>query len=200
MSKVRFPELHEIERPQSLSLGGEKLATLSSRVDSPFPDLISLLARLAEYRTIGEDLFLARYASGRKPKAHYFAYAGRQYPVKAVWAAAHKPPIHTRTFRTGEALAGLAALGFLVELQPVQRLGHRDRGHPAARLEPESPMTIHQERLQHRISRNGSGWYWEVANAEHEVIARGISDTLDQAREDAQKVSPSQNCTPKFAR
>jgi hypothetical protein len=188
MSKVRFPESHEIERAQSLSLGGEKPTTLSSGVDSPFPDVISCLAKLAEYRAIGEDLFLARYASGRKPKAHYFAYGGRQYPVKAIWAAAHKPPIHTRTFRTGEALAGLAALGFLVEVQPVQRLGHKDDRHPAARLEPDSQVTICQERLQHRMSRNGSGWYWEVANAKGEIIGRGIADTLDQARADVRTV------------
>src|SRR5215211_6170307 len=67
---------------------------------SPLPDVISVLTRLAEYRAIGEDLFLARYASGRRPKANYLVYEGRYYPVKAVWAAAHKPPIHTRTFRT----------------------------------------------------------------------------------------------------
>src|SRR5215204_812478 len=80
------------------------------------PHVISVLTKLAEYRAIGEDLFLCRYASGRRPKAHYFVYEGRHYPVKAVWAAAHDPPIHTRTFRTGAVLSGLAALGFLVEL------------------------------------------------------------------------------------
>jgi len=81
---------------------------------SPFPDILSVLHRLAEYRAIGDSLFLQRYASGRKPKAHYFAYEGRLYPVKAVWAAAHNPPIQTRTFRTTEALKGLQRLGFLL--------------------------------------------------------------------------------------
>jgi len=83
---------------------------------SSSPDVISVITKLAEYRTIGEALFLERYASGRRPKARYFTYEGRLYPAKAVWGAAHKPPIPTRTFRTGEALAGLAVLGFLVEL------------------------------------------------------------------------------------
>jgi len=35
--------------------------------------------------------------------------------------------------------------------------------------------------------QNGSGWYWEVVTAEREVIARGVADSYDQAREDAQK-------------
>jgi len=48
--------------------------------------------------------------------------------VKAVWAAAHRPPIHTRTFRTPEALAGLAALGFLLELQPATSGMHGTAG------------------------------------------------------------------------
>jgi hypothetical protein len=36
------------------------------------------------------------------------------YPVKAVWAAAHNPPIHTKTLSTSEALKGLERLGFLL--------------------------------------------------------------------------------------
>jgi len=43
--------------------------------------------------------------------------------------------------------------------------------------------------FQHRIMQNGSGWYWEVVTAEREVIARGVADSYDQAREDAQKAS-----------
>jgi hypothetical protein len=43
--------------------------------------------------------------------------------------------------------------------------------------------------FQHRIMQNGSGWYWEVVTTEREVIARGIADSYDQAREDAQKAS-----------
>ena len=100
------------------------------------PHVISVLTKLAEYRAIGEALFLERYASGRRPKAHYLVYEGRHYPVKAVWAAAHNPPIHTRTFRTAEALAGLAGLGFLVDLQPATSdtdlMGDKRPGKPGA--------------------------------------------------------------------
>ena len=45
------------------------------------------------------------------------------------------------------------------------------------------------EPLQRRIMPNGSGWYWEVVTAEREVIARGLADSYDQAREDAQEAS-----------
>ena len=114
----RVPKQHPSGPTESLGLDSTALVGLRLGGLSPFPDVNSVLTRLAEYRAIGEDLFLSRYASGRKPKAHYFVYEGRHYPVKAVWAAAHNPPIHTRTFRTGEALSGLAALGFLVELHP----------------------------------------------------------------------------------
>jgi hypothetical protein len=116
MAKIsRVPEEGRGGRTEGLALDLTAPPGLGSGGVSWSPDVISILTKLAEYRTIGEALFLERYASGRRPKAHYFLYEGRYYPVKAVWAAAHKPSIHTRTFRTGEALAGLAALGFLVE-------------------------------------------------------------------------------------
>jgi hypothetical protein len=116
----RVPERRPSAPTEPSGLNSTGLSGVPIGRVSPFPDVNSVLTRLAEYRAIGEDLFLCRYASGRRPKAHYFVYEGRQYPVKAVWAAAHNPPIHSRTFRTGEALAGLAALGFLVELHSRQ--------------------------------------------------------------------------------
>jgi hypothetical protein len=122
MGKIgRVPELRRSGPTATWARDPTAPAGLGLDEVSSSPHVKSVLAKLAEYRTIGEALFLNRYASGRRPKAHYFVYEGRHYPVKAVWAAAHKPPTHTRTFRTSEALAGLAALGFLVELAPSHR-------------------------------------------------------------------------------
>jgi hypothetical protein len=47
--------------------------------------------------------------------------------------------------------------------------------------------------LEFHISpNNGSGWYWEVVNKEHEVVARGLADTHHQARVDAMSAGQAQ--------
>jgi hypothetical protein len=76
------------------------------------PNKTSVLERLDECRRIGEQEFLNQYASGRAPRAHYLIHEGKRYPLKAVWAASHQPPIHTRDFKTGVAQRGLKRLGF----------------------------------------------------------------------------------------
>ncbi|KAA5596727.1 HNH endonuclease [Blastochloris sulfoviridis] len=60
------------------------------------------------------ESFINRYASGRNPKAHYLRHEGKLYPLKAIWAAAHNPSIHTRNFKTDVAIRGLSNLGFEV--------------------------------------------------------------------------------------
>jgi hypothetical protein len=76
------------------------------------PVKTSVLERLREHDIIGQREFLDRYSSGRSPRAHYLQYGGKLYPLKAVWAAAHRPPVHTRDFTTPEARRGLEELGF----------------------------------------------------------------------------------------
>jgi hypothetical protein len=76
------------------------------------PNGASILESVAECEELGEDAFLEKYASGREPRTYYLVYEGKRYPLKAVWAGAHRPTIHTREFNTDEAKRGLAALGF----------------------------------------------------------------------------------------
>lgn len=56
--------------------------------------------------------FLATYSSGRHPRTHYLLHNGRLYPLKAIWAASHRPRIHTRAFQTDAARRGLFRLNF----------------------------------------------------------------------------------------
>jgi hypothetical protein len=68
-----------------------------------FEDLLALLHGHA---------FLEKYASGHQPLGHYLIHEDKRYPMKAVWAAAHRSTIHTRDFKIGAARRGLMALGF----------------------------------------------------------------------------------------
>jgi hypothetical protein len=61
---------------------------------------------------LGDEAFLEKYASGHQPLGHYLIHEDKHYPMKAVWAAAHRPAIQTRDFKTGAARRGLKALGF----------------------------------------------------------------------------------------
>jgi hypothetical protein len=51
------------------------------------------------------------------------------------------------------------------------------------------------EALQIRTMPNGSNWYWEVVSRDHEILARGVSDTHVDAVADAEfaasKVKPA---------
>ena len=76
------------------------------------PVKASVLERLREHDIISQQEFLDRYSSGRPPRVHYLQYGGRLYPLKAIWAAAHRTPVHTRDFNTAEARRGLEELGF----------------------------------------------------------------------------------------
>ena len=76
------------------------------------PDKGSVLESIEECRTIGDRAFLKKHASERPPRTYYLVFEGRCYPLKAIWAGAYCPPIHTRDFDTDEARTGLAALGF----------------------------------------------------------------------------------------
>jgi hypothetical protein len=76
------------------------------------PNSPSVLESFSECKTMGEDAFLEKYASGTRPRAHYVVYEGYHFPLKAIWAASHRPPIRTRDFRTGDARKGLEAMGY----------------------------------------------------------------------------------------
>jgi len=76
------------------------------------PTQISVLESLEECRRLGDEAFLEKDATGHQPLGHYLIHEDKRYPMKAVWAAAHRPTIHTRDFKTGAARRGLMALGF----------------------------------------------------------------------------------------
>lgn len=76
------------------------------------PTKASVLSAMAKHDRIGYPSFLAEYANHRAPKAHFLRFNRELYPVKALWAAAHRPAIHTRDFNTYHAVRGLKALGF----------------------------------------------------------------------------------------
>ena len=76
------------------------------------PTQTSVLESLEECRRLGDKAFLEKYASGHQPLGHYLIHEDKRYPMKAVWAAAHRPTIQTRDFKTGAARRGLKALGF----------------------------------------------------------------------------------------
>jgi predicted restriction endonuclease len=75
------------------------------------PDRTTVLRRIRECASDADEFF-EKYSSGRTPKAHYLLHKGELYPLKAVWAAAHRPSIHTRDTHTADARRGLRALGF----------------------------------------------------------------------------------------
>src|SRR5215510_13360020 len=76
------------------------------------PTQTSVLESLEECRGLGDEAFLEKYASGHQPRGHYLIHEDKHYTMKAVWAAAHRPTIHTRYLKTGAVRRGLMALGF----------------------------------------------------------------------------------------
>jgi hypothetical protein len=76
------------------------------------PNRASVKRSIEEYNNSKDEKFLDKYSSGRSPRAHYLVHANEFYPLKAVWAAAHRPSAHTREFQTADARRGLRALGF----------------------------------------------------------------------------------------
>ncbi len=72
---------------------------------------------MSEFRVIGHDAFLDKYAKGTPPRWVYLVHEGIEYPAKALWAAALShgvTPTTTRGFKTGQGRAELERLGFIV--------------------------------------------------------------------------------------
>ncbi|MGN6277708.1 MAG: HNH endonuclease [Sphingomonas sp.] len=68
---------------------------------------------MAEARKIGRAQFLETYASGRGSDNWYVEVDGVQYDLKALWAAAHRPPIKPSSFKTYDAIPGFKAMDFV---------------------------------------------------------------------------------------
>jgi hypothetical protein len=76
------------------------------------PTRTSLGGRLREFDRIGRGAFLKKYANGFGARAHFIRRDGRVYDMKAVWAAAHEPPVRCGDFNTSQPFAELLRLGF----------------------------------------------------------------------------------------
>jgi hypothetical protein len=84
---------------------------------------------MKEYDDIGKTAFLERFSSGRPPKAHYIWHDEKPYPLKAIWAAAHVPTIHTRDCNTAAARKGVEKLKFetFIESSLAEQFEEGDR-------------------------------------------------------------------------
>lgn len=87
------------------------MATYYLKAGEKQPTLARILKRMAEWREIGRDAFLQRYAAGRGAKTHMIVHNGIQYDLKALWGAAHHPPVLPSRFNPRTARAHLRALG-----------------------------------------------------------------------------------------
>ncbi|MHA4837881.1 restriction endonuclease [Sphingopyxis sp. MSC1_008] len=76
------------------------------------PTRKSIERRMAEARKIGRAQFLKTYASGRGSDNWYVQAHGIYYDLKALWAAAHRPPIKPISFKTYDAIPGFEAMDF----------------------------------------------------------------------------------------
>src|SRR6266702_2439762 len=82
------------------------LAEVAKVLMTTRPTQTSVLESLEECHRLGDEAFHEKYASGHQPLGHYLIHEDKRYPMKAVWAAAHRPTIHTRDFKTGAARRG----------------------------------------------------------------------------------------------
>lgn len=74
----------------------------------------STLRAMIEIREIGTDAFLQKYGHDFEPDNKYLREAGFDYPVKALFAAAHEPPARPRHFENRHAVPQLKALRFKI--------------------------------------------------------------------------------------
>ncbi len=57
--------------------------------------------------------FLEKYTNGFPPHYMYLRHENVVYPLKALWAASHRPAVSARTFNSVQAKNGLKKLGFV---------------------------------------------------------------------------------------
>ena len=78
------------------------------------PSKADVLRQIEECRELGEPAFLKKYANGRGSVTTWIEFGGKEYPIKAIWASAHTPPVLPRSFKTNDAEPELKRLGFNV--------------------------------------------------------------------------------------
>ncbi|OCJ59490.1 hypothetical protein A6U94_21890 [Agrobacterium tumefaciens] len=68
---------------------------------------------MQEFQRVGMTAFLSKYTNGFPPHYLFLRHEGEIYPLKALWAAAHRSATSARTFNSVQARNGLRKLGFL---------------------------------------------------------------------------------------
>lgn len=76
------------------------------------PTRQSVLRAMREFWKIGEKEFLQKYTRGRAPDSRYLLYKDERYPLKALLAASHTPPVKASSFNSNQASYRLRDLGF----------------------------------------------------------------------------------------
>ncbi len=73
-----------------------------------------VLDKISEFDSLGRQGFLKKYANNRPSKEWVILRDGKIYDAKAIWAAAHNPPISPSQFHYNDAKSGMQRLGFEV--------------------------------------------------------------------------------------
>jgi hypothetical protein len=137
------------------------------------PTTRSVGARLREFKRIGREAFLTKYASGFGARAYYIRDGGRLYDMKAVWAAAHDPPAWSGGFNTSEPLAELPRLGF--QRVSAKDLSRSERTQLRRTNDEEANTALDRDRAKklERLFRK----LWPSASTRHalaECLARSV--------------------------
>lgn len=76
------------------------------------PTELTALDAINEFKQIEQSAFLEKYANGRGARDWFILHEDKTYDMKAIWAAAHRPPRPCSDFNTTEPRAKLPQMGF----------------------------------------------------------------------------------------
>ncbi|OYY75725.1 MAG: hypothetical protein B7Y43_18370 [Sphingomonas sp. 28-62-20] len=72
----------------------------------------AVMDKVAEYREVGRDAFLAQYAGGVTSRTTWLSVEGELFPAKAIFAAAHVPSVAPKSFNTSDTYRYSRELNF----------------------------------------------------------------------------------------
>lgn len=76
------------------------------------PTTETVIETIAEFNQIGLEAFLIKYEKGHHPTTYLLSWNKREYPMKALWVASHRPAANPSKLDYREALKGFPRLGF----------------------------------------------------------------------------------------
>lgn len=134
-------------------LGHIDVVSTDDQTRSPItaPTRSSVERAMAEFRTLGSVAFLDRYTAGHPPRSKYVREKSIDYPLKALYSAAHTPSAVHHHFSYTHAEAALTALGFNV-------VTLRQRPTDVPPEPPEDPAVVEGKRYlkELRVIRRNS--------------------------------------------